>query len=71
MKCGGCVSAIKDGLSALEGVNDLQFDLPNKTVDISFDEAKISFEEIKQTLQTIGYAAKIPGKGFFKSLFGK
>lgn len=53
MSCGHCESAVKKALSELDGVKDVFVDLTGKTVTVEFE--KISTEEIKNTIEDLGY----------------
>ena len=49
LSCGHCVNAVDTILKELNGVNNATVSLPDNA-DISFDENKVSLEEIKQAI---------------------
>ena len=53
LKCGGCASTIKKGISAINGVHDVTVDVENSIVTIDSENADI--EEIKTKLSHLGY----------------
>ncbi|WP_245815505.1 heavy-metal-associated domain-containing protein [Seinonella peptonophila] len=55
MTCGGCARKVKGTLDELGVHADVQ--LADRTVTIQFDEQKISLEQIKDSLEDIGYEA--------------
>jgi len=55
MSCGHCVKAIEGSVSQLAGVNAVNVKLDEAKVDVSFDEGKVSLEQIKETIDDQGY----------------
>ncbi|MGM8212685.1 copper chaperone CopZ [Virgibacillus sp. W0430] len=55
MSCGHCVSAIKDELKQLNGISAVEVNLSDGTVDITCDDTHITIEEIRTTIEDIGY----------------
>ena len=55
MSCGHCVKAIEGSVSLLAGVNAVNVKLDEAKVDVSFDEGKVSLEQIKETIDDQGY----------------
>ena len=55
MSCGHCVKAIEGSVSQLAGVNVVNVKLDEAKVDVSFDEGKVSLEQIKETIDDQGY----------------
>lgn len=53
LKCGGCASTIKKGISTINGVNEVAIDLENSIVTIESENADL--EEIKTKLSKLGY----------------
>ncbi len=53
LKCGGCASTIKKGISAINGVNDVAVDVENSIVTIDSENANLV--EIKEKLSKLGY----------------
>ena len=52
--CAGCVQAIKNELSDLEGVSDISGDVSSKTMQIEY-APPATWESIVQTLKEIDY----------------
>jgi copper chaperone CopZ len=59
MKCGGCESSVKNLLEALEGVVLAAADHAANQVDIDFDAALVSLDELKQAVSDAGYAVAV------------
>jgi len=55
MNCGHCSSRIEKGLSDLEGMQDVNVSLENKTADVAFDESKLAINDIMQKIEDLGY----------------
>lgn len=53
LKCGGCASTIKKGLSGLDGVEDVQIDV--ETSIVSFSSKNENLEAVKEKLSKLGY----------------
>lgn len=54
--CGGCASSIKKALGNLEGIFEVEVDVPTKQVKVEHNES-ISREEIVDALDRAGYSA--------------
>lgn len=55
MTCEGCVNAVKNILSNTEGVQEAEVNLESQQANITFDESKTGFENLKKSVQRIGY----------------
>lgn len=55
MSCGHCVKAVESSVGALQGVASVKVDLENKKVDVEFNEAEVTVETIKETIDDQGY----------------
>ena len=55
MKCGGCESSVKNLLESLDGVALSTADHAANQVDIDFDAALVSLDELKQAVSDAGY----------------
>lgn len=53
MSCGHCVNTIQNAIQQAGGL--AKVDLPNQTVSLTFDEAKVSLETLKKTIESQGY----------------
>lgn len=57
IQCGMCVKTIEKALGNLDGVVDLKVDLKNKSVTVTYDDAKVSLENLEKTITAAGYDA--------------
>ncbi|NJD07606.1 MAG: heavy-metal-associated domain-containing protein [Methylococcaceae bacterium] len=55
MKCGGCEATVREAVGACAGVTAVVPSFKANSVEVEYDEAQASLEEIKQV---------IAGKGF-------
>jgi copper chaperone len=55
MHCGHCKAAVEGELSKLSGVERASADLENGTVEVSYDEGKVSTEQLKDAIEEAGY----------------
>ncbi|MDR0726002.1 MAG: copper ion binding protein [Prevotellaceae bacterium] len=58
MKCGGCSGKIKKTVIAIDGVSDFSADLEKRVVTISYDDAKVNAEQLKEAIVALKYEAK-------------
>lgn len=56
MSCNHCVNAVEGTLKNIGASGKV--DLTSKTVDVSFDESKVSLEAIKEAIEDQGYDVK-------------
>ncbi|MET3290981.1 UNVERIFIED_CONTAM: copper chaperone [Brevibacillus sp. OAP136] len=56
MSCNHCVNAVEGTLKNIGASGKV--DLASKTVDVSFDESKVSLEAIKEAIENQGYDVK-------------
>jgi copper chaperone len=54
MTCNGCVAHIRRALSALEGVGEIEVELPSGTVRVRHAPA-LSVERLVETIRDAGY----------------
>ena len=57
INCGHCVLAIKNELTKIEGVNNVEGNPEGKTITVEFS-APVTLEKIKETLIEINYPAQ-------------
>lgn len=57
MNCGSCVRHISQALDALDGVEEVVPSLPDKTVRVRHDPARVSAAQLADTLTANGYPA--------------
>jgi copper chaperone len=55
MHCGHCKAAVEGELSKLSGVERADADVENGTVEVSYDEGKVSPEQLKGAIEEAGY----------------
>lgn len=58
MSCGHCVKSIEGSVGALSGVEQVNVNLQNATVEVAFNEAQVTVEQIKETIDDQGYDVK-------------
>ena len=56
MSCGHCKVAVEGELSKLSGVERSNADLEKGTVEVSYDEDRVSEEQLKGAIEYAGYA---------------
>ena len=54
--CGGCANTVKRTLQMLPGVSVTDVDTESKLVHLSFDESEVSLDQIKESLEEVGFA---------------
>ncbi|MDE3076581.1 MAG: heavy-metal-associated domain-containing protein [Chloroflexota bacterium] len=55
ISCEHCEHTIKGALSPLEGVRSVDVDIPGKSVQVTYDEAVIGIDRLKEVLQEEDY----------------
>ncbi|MCQ2008723.1 MAG: copper chaperone CopZ [Sporolactobacillus sp.] len=55
MSCGHCKMAVTGALKQLDGVSAVDVDLTSGKVDVTYDEAKVGFTEMKDAVEDQGY----------------
>ncbi|MBP2242826.1 copper chaperone [Cytobacillus eiseniae] len=55
MSCGHCVKSVEGSVSELVGVNSVNVKLDEALVEVSFNEAKVPLDKIKETIEDQGY----------------
>ncbi|MED1490644.1 MULTISPECIES: copper chaperone CopZ [Bacillales] len=58
MTCGHCKMAVTNALKELEGVKNVDVHLEEGTVDVNYDETKVSVEKMKEAIEEQGYDVK-------------
>lgn len=53
VKCGGCVNTIKEGLKQINGVENVEVDIPTGAVSVKHHQA--SMDDISLKLTEIGF----------------
>lgn len=55
MSCGHCVRAIEGSVGELSGVKQVSVKLDEALMEVAFNEAQVSVEKIKETIEDQGY----------------
>ncbi|TCS83511.1 copper chaperone CopZ [Tepidibacillus fermentans] len=55
MTCNHCKMAVEGALKKLSGVINAVVSLENKNVTVTFDEEKVTFEQMKEAIEDQGY----------------
>ncbi len=55
MSCGHCVKAVEGSVGKLAGVNEVKVNLGNGTVEVTFNSAEVTLDQIKETIDDQGY----------------
>lgn len=58
MKCGGCESTVTTKLNTIDGVISVEGSSKENKVDVEFDAAKTSVEEISQAIVDAGFVVE-------------
>ena len=62
MTCFSCTVHVETSLKELDGVGEVKASVPNKTVMVSYDPAKISVNALVEAVNKTGYRATLPDK---------
>ena len=62
MSCSACSARIQNAISKTAGVNSAEVNLLTETMQVDFDESKITEEDIIKGVQKLGYDAFLKGK---------
>lgn len=57
--CKSCANAITNALSKLDGVQQVTVDVATKTVDVQYEESRITLDAILQRLDAAGFPATV------------
>ena len=58
MSCGHCVNSIEGSVGELEGINQVNVNLNDAQVEVTFNESQVSLDKIKETIEDQGYEVK-------------
>lgn len=56
MSCGHCKAAVEDELNKLSGVEFSNADFEKGTVEVRYDEDRVTTEELKDAIEEAGYS---------------
>lgn len=55
MSCTHCVNSIKNAVSTLKGVENVEVDLKTKKVTVGYTAGLVTIESLKETIEDQGY----------------
>ena len=55
MTCGHCKMSVEGALEKLDGVSTVEVDLNTGKVEVSYDESKVSLDNMKEAVEDQGY----------------
>ena len=55
ISCGNCVAHVEKDISALAGVSSVKAEVDSKLVTITYDETRLSREQIAEAMDEAGY----------------
>lgn len=55
MTCNHCKMAVTNALTELTGVQNVEVNLQEGTVNVEYDEAKVDVEKMKEAIEDQGY----------------
>ena len=55
MSCGHCKTAVEDELNKLSGVENADADFERGTVEVSYNEEKVTTDDLKGAIEEAGY----------------
>ena len=58
LHCSGCASTVTRHVKFLGGVSEIDVDAESKLVQLTYDESKVSLDEIHEALAEIGFFAE-------------
>lgn len=58
MTCNHCKMAVTNALQELEGVSRVEVHFDKGTVDVDYDETKVSLDQLKEAIEEQGYDVK-------------
>ena len=59
ISCEHCQHAIEGALGDMSGVQSVTVEIPNKTVNVSFDPGQVTRQQIEATLEEEGYPVQL------------
>ncbi|RKQ35489.1 copper chaperone CopZ [Oceanobacillus halophilus] len=55
MTCGHCKMSVEGALNELVGVSGVEVDLATGKVEVSYDESKVTLEQLQEAVEDQGY----------------
>jgi copper chaperone len=59
MSCGHCKAAVEGELNKLSGVEAASADVEKGTVEVSYDETKVTTEDLEGAIEEAGYTVAV------------
>lgn len=59
MTWAGCVVAVRNSLTSLEGVNEVEVDLDEKTAVVIYQTAKIDIAKLTEATTDVGFPSSV------------
>lgn len=59
MRCGGCANKVKNAIGNVDGVSNVEIDLPTKSVKVSYDASKTNVDALKDAFHSIEYSSQL------------
>lgn len=53
--CDHCKTSLEDAVGGLGGVSNVEVSIPDRELAVSYDEASVDLDTIKQTIEEQGY----------------
>lgn len=60
MHCHSCARMVNMEVTELAGVESVEVDLPGAQTIVSFDESRVTAEQIRDAITAAGYPAELP-----------
>ncbi len=58
MTCGHCELSVQEALDELDGVRDARADHKTGSVELTYDEGKVTNEQFKEAIEGVGYSLR-------------
>lgn len=59
IRCGGCAGKVKNAIGAVDGVSNVEIDLPTKSVKVAYDASKTNIDALKDAFHSIEYSSQL------------
>ena len=58
LHCSSCAGTVTRHVKAIGGVSDIDIDTESKLVHLTYDESKVSLDQVREALDEIGFFAE-------------
>ena len=55
LHCSSCASTVTRHVKAMGGVSDIDIDTESKLVHLTYDESKVTLDQVREALDEIGF----------------